>query len=801
MNKKMLALLIGANLALYGCDDTKISGEPTVDPAIERSLQAETKIAFDLTSEEKTVVTPSFLAMDSFDGTLAADGTHADTSSYVTDTMYNPTAAIGKNDGWGTLEPITIAFEGKTLQAETAQDGFILIKSFDPTSKTDTTTPAALTYGIDYVATTVGSQLVISLLKPLDPSANYMFAVTDGLKDSDGNAVGMSNSYAMLKSTTKPPSTALDPVQKIAHATEAAISAATGVNKDSIIFSTWFTTASVGNALYAAKAAIALSANAVSTTGNAAAVWGDNVDTTGMFGFSPANTADNDFANSPFNTGGVSKYKGIVKLPYFLEANTDPTKFLATPWSSATPSLAKIINTLKKQDATSEILMAQLLGPDIGITQQELATLTNEPDNKAAQLAVIQKLINKELYLDSEKTQRLDTERLITKYSPVPQLRAVSDVPYNLYMPSPAAGCADAANIPVNIFTHGFGRENDDADYYAMQTLGTNCQALIAIDLPLHGERWKLGDAINQTLSYMNLTSLPVARDNIRQSVTDLMSLRASLGLMFGAKAQFGQPAIEPTYGELSKLSLVNGPAASPTVGVGYVGVSLGGIVGIDYTATVEQPVIFKEDGSVDTDKESLMFKPSRAHFDVPGGGIAYFLLNSERFGGTIQTALKATDGYTAFKQASCAGLSDTACDALFFNQFAYAAQSVLDTIDPANLIGKIQAPVYLSMAQGDKVIPNGPFSETLVKSAVAGTLPMILSNEFTQVSGPVDNVTKHAGLYKQANSFHGALITPPIGDYAGYAAPIAKMQEDSISFLSNGSLPVSEPNYLYQIN
>ncbi len=122
----------------------------------------------------------------------------------------DPLVAMGQTDGWSTTQPITISFTGKNLDPATAANGFYLIKSGDPTNPDDTTQPTRLTQQAgDFVVKASGDSLIVILLKPLDPASNYMFAVTDDLKDVNGQAVGMSNSYALLKSDNLPPATAL----------------------------------------------------------------------------------------------------------------------------------------------------------------------------------------------------------------------------------------------------------------------------------------------------------------------------------------------------------------------------------------------------------------------------------------------------------------------------------------------------------------------------------------------------------------------------------------------------------------
>jgi virulence factor lipase-like protein len=127
MNKNLLALLIASSLGLYGCgDETSLEGKATIDPDIEKSLKAETKINFDLISDplNPVVVTPTFLAMDSTDGTLSTDGSLG-TSSYSTNTT-DPATALGKTDGWSTSQPFVIEFTGNELDKNTAENGFFL---------------------------------------------------------------------------------------------------------------------------------------------------------------------------------------------------------------------------------------------------------------------------------------------------------------------------------------------------------------------------------------------------------------------------------------------------------------------------------------------------------------------------------------------------------------------------------------------------------------------------------------------------------------------------------------------------
>ncbi len=133
MKKNILAILIASSIGLYGCgDESEVTGKPTIDPIIEKSLKAETKIKFDLISNPNVpvVIKPTYLAMDKDDGTLATEKLAKDPTKWS-----DPLVAMGKTDGWSTNQPIIIDFTGNDLDSATAADGFYLLETGDPTSK------------------------------------------------------------------------------------------------------------------------------------------------------------------------------------------------------------------------------------------------------------------------------------------------------------------------------------------------------------------------------------------------------------------------------------------------------------------------------------------------------------------------------------------------------------------------------------------------------------------------------------------------------------------------------------------
>ena len=133
------------------------------------------------------------------------------------------------------------------------------------------------------------------------------------------------------------------------------------------------------------------------------------------------------------------------------------------------------------------------------------------------------------------------------------------------------------------------------------------------------------------------------------------------------------------------------------------------------------------------------------------------------------------------------------------FTQFSFAAQTVLDAVDPAGIAKSIPAnhPLLVMEVVGDKgtnladqVIPNA--------AGLAGTETLIRSlglSDFTTRTGLVGQV-HHAIRYTVGG--HGSLIGPD-GDFdpAGAATGVMQTQMGSF-FASDGvSVPTVNPNVI----
>ncbi|MGF1686232.1 lipase [Photobacterium japonica] len=767
MNKTLLALAISATVTLTACgDDASLSGDPTVDATITDSLNAETQIAFDLLSDPSNpvLITPSYLVVDAVDGTLKSDG-EVNSAAYATD-LSDPAVALGKTDGWSLNQPITIAFTGVDLDPATAEDGFFLLETGDPQADDyANTTPIPLTAANgDFRVTVSETTLTIVPLKPFNAASHYQFAVTSALKDNKGNPVGMSPSYAVLKSTNPTPNVALAPAQQLAQRSEATF-AATGVDKDSIIFTNWFTTASVGSVLSTTKAVIAHTFDVVRQGGTANQIWKgsanpNNVDLSTLYHItlSPVEDIATFFNNNAqlnrlvgqdqttlngltaaYTALGATLYTGTIDLPYFLQTDTADNAWQTTPWQSATPSLAKIRHVMTNgTDADKAAVQTSLNGIDIA------KLLTGDTTEFI-------KLIGSSVTLADGSP--LDNERVMTQFSPVPQIQSIQRVPLLLIVPNqPSSG--------VVVYQHGLAYTKETAYLFGANHLSSTLgkgNAIIAIDHPLHGAR-ALADGTVTTEShadvYMNLAYLNVARDNLRQSMIDTLGVRASLALM--------QVANAPVFTELDLNK------------TGIFGHSLGAITGLGAyhlgTTSLGQPTA------------DALFNFNAGAFANPGGGIASLLLESETFGPTIKHTLLLGADNAAY-QAICGSAPDGgACYSAFFasvdaasqaainhtvGTFTYGAQTVLDTVDPYNFARDINGPVYVMQAENDPIIPN----QTTQFSLMGGTEPLVaelgLSPLTQTLSGEaVKHVARFDAITSQVQ--HSSVIAPAQVDKQG---------------------------------
>lgn len=794
MKKKLIyAAVVSALLAgCGGSDDNK----------------GDTSSYLDYLLTGSNAVRPSALAARASDGTLKFSTETADLS--------NPVSAMSTLDGWSTTQAIQIVpvtSSGIQVQAPTAAEFsapvapiYLLELAFDSAALRPNGVKKVLTYGVDFVVAASAGKLNLVPLKPLNPSSYYMIVATDSLKDSAGSPVRAGSDYSNYKNNAG--SNAQEQtINGLIALQEGLFKAATGIATDHVIFSDWFGTQSGADVLVAVKGA---AASVVLQGLDAAKVWKqDALGNTSLPGtYTMAVTGNDDFltqldneqflpqeqkdaiaaavAASPTLTGiaGMTEvYTGTVKLPYFLSSPATAgswSKAKTQSWHGAIPSLYAIANALKASD--SEVI-AGLVGA--GVDPALLAELMADPTRQSELLAEASKLVGVTL---TSGGKPLDAEQNIGRFNPLPALEEVQSVPMRIF-------AKDALNTitDVIIYQHGVTSVKENAYALALGQIGAGMAAskkvaLVVIDHPLHGERgFALSGSMDTVTTsdnptpYLNLSYLTVARDNLKQSVADLLGLRMAVGLANGQNA----------IGSAGNLK------------VHFLGHSLGAISGANLLAVANQPI-----GNAQAD---ALFKFDTGGLAMPGGGIAPLLMNSPTFGPTIKMGV-LTGGSAELKAAFTAYAPNcqTAVPTCFVNEFlpslgattqaaaastlqsySFAAQSVLDSADPINLASGIKAdfPLFATEIVGDgalslsdQVIPN-----SIATAPLGGTEPLfkLLALQPLTATGAANH---HAASFVAGG--HSSLLAPdenfdPTGDVT------TEMQTQFGSFFMSGGTAV----------
>lgn len=573
-----LSLLCSAIL-LAGCgDNTSSSGttdKVTFESEIQALLDRGTSISFTIQGANADVPAPSYLLMDTSDGTLGLP-TNGD------DALTNPRASMNTMDGWSTSMPIVLNFNGDGFAPGMLASGVKVIKINQRLTEWDgKTNPISkvLVQNQDYVVQANGKSLYVQFADSLDESSEYIFAVTQDVTDVNGEPIGTSSSYAVAKSKqVKYESGDLASVQAVTEAVEGIFGLAQ-VNPADIVYSSWFSTQSVGDTLAAVKGVTATgfatgantlntiykndtNENAVDLSTAYTMVLGETQD------FMTALDSDSDFNKYVSDLdaaktaikglyvqsgASVNVTQGQVRLPHYLEKGAN---WNMQPMVSAMPSLAKL-NAVLTDPAEQANMVQQLSSGVFASSPVDVSKLATDPTEQL-------KLVGSKLYLN-DGTQ-LDSERVITRYSPVPKVKSLENVEFLLFTPQ------NGVAKDVVIYQHGITSAKENAYAFAFNMVQTGV-AVIAIDLPIHGTRSldEQRSANANVLAYLNLSNLAVARDNLRQSVLDVLGLRASLvvsaqrGLLAGGPLQ----GFNPMMGSQVKM----------------LGHSLGGIVGTSAVA------------------------------------------------------------------------------------------------------------------------------------------------------------------------------------------------------------------------
>ncbi|MFM4769243.1 VolA/Pla-1 family phospholipase [Aeromonas veronii] len=799
MKKKLIyAAVVSALLAGCGGDDNK--GDITS--------------SLDYVLSGANGVRPSVLAPRASDGTLKFSTETADLS--------NPVSALSTLDGWSTTQPVQLlpaTVTGVSVPAPAASEYasavaplYLLELTLDPVTLQPNGVKGGkpLVYGTDFVVTGGDGKLNLVPLKPLNPSSYYMIVATDALKDSRGTPLKAGGDYSSFKSTAGA-TTQEQTINGLISLQEGLFKAATGITSDRVIFSDWFATQSGADVLLAVKSAAASVLKSPSL--DAAVLW--KQDAKGNTSLPATYTINGlnggvDFltqlANEPFlpqdqkdaltaafgvgtPLNGVAQltkvYTGTVKLPYFLSTpaiagSWDKAK--TQSWHGAIPSLYAIANALKAGDTE---VIGGLVGA--GVDPALLGELIADPSRQSELLTEASKLIGVTL---TSGGKPLDSEHNIGRFNPLPALTEVQSVPMRIF-------AKDALNTitDVIIYQHGVTSIKENAYALALSQIGAGMGvgkkvAVVVIDHPLHGER---GYALSNSMAtvttsenptpYLNLGYLTVARDNLKQSVADLLGLRLAVGL--------------------ANSSNVIGSVGN--IKVHFLGHSLGAITGANLLAVANQTT-----GSAQAD---ALFKFDTGGLAMPGGGIAPLLLNSPSFGPTIKMSV-LTSGSPALKAGFTAYAPNckTAAATCFVNEFlpsldaatqagaastlqsyTFAAQSVLDSADPINLGSGVAKsfPLFATEIVGDGALnlPDQVIPNSIASAPLGGTEPLFRVLGLQELKGSgVLPAGHHAARFLKGG--HSSLLAPD-ENFDQVGAVTTEIQTQFASFFMSGGAAV----------
>jgi len=637
----------------------------------------------------------------------------------ATVTQNTPLLALNHLDGYGTQSDINIYFTAPVDKTTLTPANVIVLKvSSDPATKAVTGFVSPLVPGTDYSIAlsagidSAGEVVTIKPLHPLAPStvnasthvatpSTYLVIVTDGVKDSSGATVTPSADYSAVLAADIPAltKTGADPTKIAMAANDPLFPVAE--------FSLGQIAVAAGAGVDPTKIAVTFSFSTaylgvtLGVISQTATAGSGTVAATGL-------TTHDLEAALP---GIADVYAGVVTIPYYLSvpSASNPTAALTGIWHTASGG---------------------------------------------------------------------DT----TVLTPMPKAPTNQTIPVLMSVPNAGSGCpTPGAGWPVVIFQHGITQNRTNLIAVA-DALAQACFAAVAIDLPLHGitntstdvatnpfyqnqlfktaapalmtgERTFNMDLENNTTLaagpdgtvdgsgawFINLTSTITSRDNLREAAADLIALTRTIQ---GSKL-LGVPL------DASKI--------------GFVGHSLGGIVGTPYLAV--DPSAFA------------------AILANPGGHIAELLRNSAEFGPIIDGEL-AANGLLKGSQA--------------YYDFYSEAQAAVEDGDPANYAALASQghPIHMIEVVGDGTAANPsdlvvPNSATDVLIAQMGITTPLHTAGLNPVAAGVGSST----LAQFTVGDHGSLLdpsAPTTTQAAAYLAVTTEMQKEMASIFATSGAAVA---------
>ncbi|WP_341661326.1 hypothetical protein [Vibrio sp.] len=734
-----LAVLL-ATAALTACGDDKGSSGTGPEAYIAESLSHSTTVKMNLDPNKPSVPLNNNLFFDPNTGRLNFLSDEERENSDISD----PRFALGYADGFSTSMPLYISVDGRGFGDDLGQIA-------EGASLFNVNTSSKLTYGVDFVASTLDDKIIVIPLKPFKPSTNYVLVLTNQIKDVQNEPIGMSRSYAGLNSHPYNDGK-LGYLQAMLKG-QKAIAEKFGIDPKTMVYSSTFTTGSVGDVMTeTAKELLKLkTANNANFRPNP-----DNLDLTDAYSLTL--TGDSDGKNvQPFSVGleAVEAFKNPAR-----EGNSDTNNEVnaVTTEETSTASDSKEVD----KPHLGELFKAVFKN----YYDRTGSTTDLERVNVTKGTVKLPYFLETGAKFDTTPFEPANPEAsAVTRYSPIPKIKSLQDVEFILFTPKYSELDEDKPKGLV-IYQHGVTSIKEDAYSFAADLVAKGL-AVIAIDHPIHGERMVNGAVKAHTddaTPYLNLAALPVARDNMRQSVLDILGLRLAL------EGQYLD--ILPDGVALSSGDNVNTDSALKleSASIKFLGHSLGGILGNTAMA------IANNTGASEYQFSSAVFAKS-------GGHIAELLFASETFGPLIKHKLNQSNpDYQGYVSGVCEKEKPTPLkEGKCYNHFATAnkeaakliekklvpykiiAQTLIDTVDPHSVVSAglypKDLPTLLIQVKDDKTVPNNGSGSTLPipTSDFVGTEGLR-----SVLEGP--DVSVNSRFAEYATGDHKSLLIPDIG-------------------------------------
>lgn len=773
MKKLLLSVAIGSAIGLTGClsdgDDAPVTEEEARVPF--------TRVVFDPTAGDLPIPSDILLG-GTTDGTLNIPVEDADDYG-------DPQVAMNALDGWSTTMPMTFEFnyaidaDGNTVainpDSVTSPGSVRVFKTVmggDTSDAECATQPSGtacrveeeLEFGSDFIVTYADQTATVVPLRPLQPKTGYLVVLSDGITDDLGRAVRPSQTYAVARN----PDVDLDGdgagLQNVIRSYEGALDNH-GLAPSSYAYVSGFTTQSVDDVLQTVQGLMAVGQLPV------APIQAEDREVTAgdLLGIAP-----NPAAPATLVPSAALIYGGQFSAPYFSPVPTAENELAPRTgfWQAQFISVASIVTAVSAGQVEFADLVPLMQRPEEADPQNPLSLAGQIPFELAA--------------ADEEGAggvlASMDSERHLTKFNPIPAVRSMQDIP--LLMSVPELGLVNAVRAgmdmdpisepadgwPIVIFQHGIGG-NKEQFLAIAGSLAVAGHAVVAIDHPLHGARDFGSDEFNAGVdptAYLNLSSLLTARDNLRQSSSDLLALRHAIGQ---ADSFFGGVNIDSDK-------------------VKFVGHSLGAIAGTNFLAIANSPHLYSEEAA----QLGVSFAVEEAALGMAGGGIVSFLLESQQFSPVIGGLLSYQE-IEPFRQAANQAIENNGGPApgspefndflaqfyvQFFaeappalvagrdsllSQFRFAAQTVVDSGDPVNyaaLARETQTPMLFIQADDDTVIPNTTGYPTAGSAPLAQLLGLPVVSETMMSEDPISAYVRYP------DATHGSLLSPGSSELEG---------------------------------